>query len=114
MNESVPGTLKRAKYAIRLKLPEHDKHAKGALTNAPYGTICAMPGRLVTTTEAAKALGVSNRTLARWARDGRLTPTERTLGGHLRWDLDDLREQIRRLRELSDQESDTRQRGQPS
>lgn len=56
---------------------------------------------LVTTTEAAKRIGVSRRTLAQWWGDGKVTPTSITLGGHARWDVDDLRRQIRewRLRE---------------
>lgn len=62
-----------------------------------------MPDRLVTTAEAAKTLGVSDRTLARWTRDGRLKPTMTTLGGHYRWDLDELREQVRALQEHDEQ-----------
>ena len=58
-----------------------------------------MSDRLVTTAEAAKTLGVSNRTLARWTQDGRLTPTSTTLGGHYRWNVDELREQIRKLQQ---------------
>ncbi|GAA2819008.1 hypothetical protein [Saccharopolyspora taberi] len=36
--------------------------------------------------------------MARYVQDGLLKPTETTLGGHYRWDLDDVREQIKRLR----------------
>jgi len=50
--------------------------------------------RLVATGEAARELGIDRTTLARWADAGLVTPTSRTLGGHLRWDLDDLRRQI--------------------
>jgi 8-oxo-dGTP pyrophosphatase MutT (NUDIX family) len=50
--------------------------------------------RLITSGEAGQALGVDSSTLIRWARDGRITPASKTLGGHLRWDLDDLRQQI--------------------
>ncbi|HYH31866.1 MAG TPA: helix-turn-helix domain-containing protein [Pseudonocardia sp.] len=58
---------------------------------------------LLTTTQAAQELGVSARSLARWAREGRLRPALVTPGGDQRsgrylWDLDDLREQLRRLR----------------
>lgn len=63
-----------------------------------------MSDRFVTTAEAAKALGVSNRTLARWAREKRLRPASTTLGGHHRWDLDDLREQIRLLQQSDEQQ----------
>ncbi|ALE72588.1 hypothetical protein AD006_12375 [Pseudonocardia sp. EC080610-09] len=54
---------------------------------------------LIRTAEAARALGVSPATLRRWARAGRVKPAERTLGGQDRWDLHDLREQVRRITE---------------
>ncbi|QYN41185.1 helix-turn-helix domain-containing protein (plasmid) [Pseudonocardia sp. DSM 110487] len=50
--------------------------------------------RLVSTGEAARALQVDPTTLQRWANAKRVTPASKTLGGHLRWDLDDLRRQI--------------------
>jgi excisionase family DNA binding protein len=53
------------------------------------------PPTLVGTGEAARRLGVARTTLARWVTEGRLTPTARTMGGHLRWDMDDLRNQLR-------------------
>lgn len=53
----------------------------------------------MTTGTAAAELSVDRATLFRWARDGKVTPTETTVGGHMRWDLDDLRDQIRRLQE---------------
>ena len=58
---------------------------------------------LLTTTQAAAQLGVSARSLARWAREGRLTPALITPGGDQRsgrylWDLEDLREQLLKLR----------------
>lgn len=54
--------------------------------------------RLVSTGELAEELGISPRTVARYVRSGLLRPTETTLGGHYRWDLDDVREQIKQLR----------------
>nr|WP_238592012.1 MULTISPECIES: MerR family DNA-binding transcriptional regulator [unclassified Pseudonocardia] len=42
---------------------------------------------------------MSPATLRRWARAGRVKPAERTLGGQDRWDLHDLREQVRRITE---------------
>jgi len=51
--------------------------------------------RYVTTGVAARALGVSTATLTRWAAAGRVTPAERTLGGHYRWDLGALRAEVR-------------------
>lgn len=58
-----------------------------------------MVRRLVTTSEAAAALGVARSTLARWTKEGRLTPTETTLGGQYRWDIEDLRRQLREARQ---------------
>ncbi|MCA1226157.1 MULTISPECIES: MerR family DNA-binding transcriptional regulator [Saccharopolyspora] len=54
--------------------------------------------RLVTTGELARELGISPRTVARYVSSGLLTPTETTLGGHYRWDVVEVREQIRKLR----------------
>jgi excisionase family DNA binding protein len=54
-------------------------------------------GRHVTTGKAAEALGVSLTTLQRWAHQGLVTPALRTAGGHFRWDLDDLRAQLRAM-----------------
>lgn len=49
---------------------------------------------LLSTTDAAKAIGVSPRSLARWAADGSVVPTLTTPGGWSRWDLDELRRQL--------------------
>ena len=53
---------------------------------------------LVATGAAAKAIGVAHSTLARWWMEGAVTPALVTPGGHARWDLDDLREQLRAMR----------------
>lgn len=53
----------------------------------------------MTTTEAAQALGVSPRTLAGWAATGKVQPTVTTAGGHYRWDIADLRAQLRKPRD---------------
>jgi DNA-binding transcriptional MerR regulator len=63
--------------------------------------------RLVGTGEAAKALGLSRRTLSRYAAEGRLTPAATSPPGrrvHYWWDLDDLRRQLRALGERADDE----------
>ncbi|GAB2665267.1 hypothetical protein GCM10027271_25340 [Saccharopolyspora gloriosae] len=54
--------------------------------------------RLVPTGDLARELGISTRTVARYVREGLLVPTEVTLGGHYRWDIDDVRQQIRKRR----------------
>lgn len=57
-----------------------------------------MPPKLVPTGVAAQALGVDRGTLVRWWQQKMVTPTVVTPGGHARWDLDDLREQLNHLR----------------
>ncbi|GAB2745064.1 hypothetical protein GCM10027174_18600 [Salinifilum aidingensis] len=49
----------------------------------------------VTTAQAAKAIGVDRRTLQRWASEGAVTPALVTPGGHHRWDVEDLKRQLR-------------------
>ena len=65
-----------------------------------------MAAKLITTGQAADALGISRRTLAAWKKDGKITPAFVTAGNHARWDLDDLRRQIERWR-LTEDESAT-------
>ena len=50
--------------------------------------------RYVTTGEAARHLGISSATLTRWAASGKVTPAQRTGGGHYRWHLASLRRQV--------------------
>ena len=51
--------------------------------------------RLVGSGRAAEELGIDPATLWRWEQRGLVTPTTRTIGGQARWDLDELREQVR-------------------
>ena len=51
--------------------------------------------RLVSTGEAARALGVDVRTLQRWVRAGEVVPDYTTPGGHHRWDVERVREGLR-------------------
>jgi 8-oxo-dGTP pyrophosphatase MutT (NUDIX family) len=44
---------------------------------------------------------VASTTLQRWVHAGLITPTSKTMGGHLRWDLDDLRRQIKNAQEAT-------------
>lgn len=50
----------------------------------------------VSTGQAAKALGVSIRSLQQWAKDGLIEPDHYTPGGHMRWDVERVRSEIRR------------------
>jgi excisionase family DNA binding protein len=50
--------------------------------------------KLLSISEAAKVLGVSESTLRRWEREGRLLPDERTEGGQRRYKLSAIRPQI--------------------
>jgi DNA-binding transcriptional MerR regulator len=56
-------------------------------------------GRLMRTGEAARELGISPRTLARYAADGKVTPARVVPGQRNQywWDIDDLRQQLRDL-----------------
>lgn len=49
---------------------------------------------LVSSGEAAEAVGIPRTTMHRARRAGKLTPAAVTPGGHTRWDLDDLRRQV--------------------
>ncbi|TDD92728.1 MerR family transcriptional regulator [Saccharopolyspora karakumensis] len=57
-----------------------------------------MTSNYVSTGDAAKAIGVDRRTLQRWAAEGVVEPALVTPGGHQRWDVDDLKEQLRKMR----------------
>lgn len=59
----------------------------------------------MTTGKAAEALGVSLTTLQRWAHQGLVTSALRTAGGHFRWDLDDLRAQLRAMDQAAQHDS---------
>ena len=73
--------------------------SEGAYWSVTRRTVPPVARDLVTTAEAARELGVSRRTLLRYVERGYLTPTVVLPSGHLRWDLDDLRQQLRALRE---------------
>lgn len=50
--------------------------------------------RLVSSGAAARALGINPATLWRWHKDGKVTPSFVTAGGHLRWDINTIRRQL--------------------
>lgn len=59
----------------------------------------------VTTTQAARELGVGVRSLQRWTAAGLIEPDFRTPGGHARWDVARLRGELLRIaRELQDRD----------
>lgn len=51
--------------------------------------------KLVPTGVAAKAIGVDRGTLVRWWQAALVSPALVTPGGHARWDVDDLKRQLR-------------------
>jgi excisionase family DNA binding protein len=61
-----------------------------------------VPGKLVSTGEAARMLGVNLRTLQRWASEGQIKPDWITPGGHMRWDVERLLREIKELPERAD------------
>lgn len=56
--------------------------------------VTANQSRLISTGEAARALGIAPTTLQRWAHAGLVQPAFRTAGGHFRWNIDQLRQQL--------------------
>ena len=61
--------------------------------------------KLLSISEAAKVLGVSESTLRRWEREGRLLPDERTSGGQRRYRLSSLRPGMKRARDVSNRKT---------
>jgi DNA-binding transcriptional MerR regulator len=53
--------------------------------------------RLVTTAELARALGLAPRTIQKYRKDGLLTPDLESIGGHARWNVERVREELRRI-----------------
>lgn len=62
--------------------------------------------RLLKTSELAKALNVSARTLQRWRNEGWITPEFVTMGGQARWIEEDVRRQVREAQEAISQDDD--------
>jgi DNA-binding transcriptional MerR regulator len=53
--------------------------------------------RLVSTAELARALGLAPRTIQKYRKDGLLTPDLESIGGHARWNVERVREELRRI-----------------
>jgi DNA-binding transcriptional MerR regulator len=64
--------------------------------------------RLITTGELARALGLHTRTIQRYRIEGVITPEIETAGGHARWDLEKVKQQLRELRRRGDDAPPTR------
>ncbi|ONI90637.1 hypothetical protein ALI144C_02925 [Actinosynnema sp. ALI-1.44] len=62
----------------------------------------AVPPKLVSTGVAARELGVDRGTLHRWWQEGLVEPIFVTAGGHARWDVEDLKRQLREKRKTDD------------
>jgi DNA-binding transcriptional MerR regulator len=58
--------------------------------------------RLVTTSELARALGLHARTIQRYRSMGVLVPELESPGGHARWDIEKVKQQLRELRQRGD------------
>ncbi|WP_092522812.1 helix-turn-helix domain-containing protein [Actinopolyspora saharensis] len=52
-------------------------------------------GKLVSTKEVADEIGVARQTVSRWVREGVITPARRTAGGQSRFDLDEVKRQLK-------------------
>ncbi|WP_083821652.1 helix-turn-helix domain-containing protein [Saccharopolyspora spinosa] len=51
--------------------------------------------RLVSSSEVARALGVTRQTVARWVRQEIITPASVTAGGQARFNLEAVKQQLR-------------------
>jgi DNA-binding transcriptional MerR regulator len=57
----------------------------------------------VTTGKLAEQLGVSASAILKWHRAGLITPELTTPGGHLRWDVESVRQQLKAQRRRDDE-----------
>jgi predicted site-specific integrase-resolvase len=55
--------------------------------------------RMLTTKEAAEAIGISQQTLQRYVKQEKVRPTLRLPSGQMRWDLDALKRQLQFVEE---------------
>ncbi|MHA6629379.1 MerR family transcriptional regulator [Pseudonocardia sichuanensis] len=55
--------------------------------------------RLVTTSELARAIGLHTRTIQRYRAEGVIVPELESPGGHARWDVEKVKDQLRALRQ---------------
>jgi DNA-binding transcriptional MerR regulator len=57
---------------------------------------------LVTTRELARQIGLSERTIQRYRAEGLITPEIESKGGHARWDVESVKQQLRAMRKRDD------------
>lgn len=74
-------------------------------SSSAYGVGMASP-QLVTTAALAAATGLHTRTLQRYRRLGLITPEMVSIGGHARWDVEKVKQQIREILEKQKAEND--------
>ncbi len=55
--------------------------------------------KLVTTGQLAEQLGVSRAAILKWTRAGLIEPDFTTPGGHMRWDAERVRRELREQRQ---------------
>ena len=55
------------------------------------------PTPLLNTAEAARAIGIHPRTLTKYVSQGKIRPTLRLPSKQMRWDLEDLKAQLRAM-----------------
>jgi predicted DNA-binding transcriptional regulator AlpA len=80
-------------------MPNRTSDAKRPTLRRAYVDRVPSDQPLLTTAELAKKLGLTPRTIQKYRSQGLLTPAEESIGGHARWIEEDVREQMRVLRE---------------
>jgi DNA-binding transcriptional MerR regulator len=61
---------------------------------------------LVTTSQLARALGVSLSSIKRYVAAGQITPDLTTPGGHHRWNVENVRRQLREVQQRMKDDAD--------
>jgi predicted site-specific integrase-resolvase len=67
-----------------------------------YRDLVSRPPRMLTTAEAADVIGIHRKTLSKYVADGKVKPTLRLPSGHMRWEVEDLKAQLRALDDRPD------------
>jgi excisionase family DNA binding protein len=67
------------------------------LTCSDRPSVACVDEELVSSTELAKALSVSHRTIQRWIAAGKIEAEFRTVGGQYKFNIEKVREQLRAI-----------------